>query len=378
MHTNKHILYVAGTRPEVIKVAPAVIASRKLGSDVTFLLTGQHREMAHQVLASFGIEADLDLDIMQAGATLADISSRLIQRLAGYLSEKRPGIMVVQGDTSSAAIGGLMAFYERIPVAHIEAGLRSGNKFHPFPEEVNRKIIGTYADLNFAPTALARDNLLRENVAPESILVTGNTVVDAAALIAPALSPRSAASNRQLLVTTHRRENWNDEIEQICKALIDIVHKYADVSVLLPVHRNPIVYKQIHSLLDGQDRIQLTEPLNYVQLHDALKQSHLVLTDSGGIQEEAPIYGVPSLALREVTERPEAAQAGVARIIGTRREKIVEEVSHLLDKPEAYAKMAHTANPFGDGKAADRIARSLQHYLEDPASVRDKVEEFIY
>lgn len=378
MGTDNNILYVAGTRPEVIKVAPAVIASRKLGSNVTFLLTGQHREMAHQVLASFGIEADLDLDIMQAGATLADISSRLIQRLASYLTEHRPAIVVVQGDTSSAAIGGLMAFYERIPVAHIEAGLRSGNKFHPFPEEVNRKIIGTYSDLNFAPTALARENLLRENVAPDSILVTGNTVVDAAALIESALSPKGSVPNRQLLVTTHRRENWNDEIEQICQALIHIVQCYADVSVLLPVHKNPIVYNQIHKLLVGQERIQLTDPLNYVQLHDALKQSHLVLTDSGGIQEEAPIYGVPCLVLREVTERPEAAQAGVARIIGTRREKIIEEVSYLLDNEEAYLKMARTANPFGDGKAAERIASSLHYYLEDPGSVRSKVEEFVY
>lgn len=374
--STQEILYIAGTRPEVIKIAPAVLASRKLGSSVKLMLTGQHKEMAHQVLTAFGMEADLDLEIMRPGASLADISSRLIEQLSRYLQEHRPALVVVQGDTSTAAIGGLMAYYEKIPVAHIEAGLRSFNKFHPFPEEVNRKIIACYAQLSFAPTTLARDNLLRENVDPKSILVTGNTVVDAANLIADSLPEKVVSEFRQILVTTHRRENWNDDIQQICHALLDIVEKYPDVNILLPVHKNPIVYDQIHSILGNKRRITLTEPLDYPQLHAALRDSYLVLTDSGGIQEEAPVYGIPTLVLREVTERPEAVNAGVAKIIGTDRTRIVIEASRLLDNESDYASMARPANPFGDGRAADRIAQSLKNYLKDPGNAFGSIEEF--
>lgn len=355
---------------------PVVVASRRLGSSVTLMLTGQHREMAAQVLADFGVDADVDLDIMLPGANLAELTSRLIERLSKYLIKHRPALMVVQGDTTSAAIGGLMAFYERIPVAHVEAGLRSFNNYHPFPEEVNRKIVGTYAELNFAPTSLARENLLRESIAPEKILVTGNTVVDAAQMIAPRLPEPNKTSNRKILVTTHRRENWNTEIDQICKALLELVAKYNDIEILLPVHRNPIVHKQIHSLLGNCERIQLTLPLDYIQLQAALRDSYLVLTDSGGIQEEAPIYGVPSLVLREVTERPEAVNAGVAKIIGTSQKRIVDEASLLLDDADAYASMARPANPFGDGKAAERIAKALQLYLDEGISAVAEVEEF--
>ncbi len=370
------ILFVAGTRPEVIKVAPVVARAREQGSDVTFMLTGQHREMANQVLAAFNVEADVDLDVMVQGANLAQLTNRLIERLSIYLEEHKPDMVVVQGDTTSAAIGGLMAFYQRIDVAHIEAGLRSFNNYHPFPEEVNRKIISSYAALNFAPTSLARDNLLAESVAAGKILVTGNTVVDAANLVNARLLAPATGDKRRILVTTHRRENWNQEIEQICQALLALVEKYKDIEVLLPVHRNPVVYNQIHGFLGNKERITLTEPLDYIALHSALRDSYLVLTDSGGIQEEAPIYGVPSLVLRDVTERPEAVHAGVAKVIGTDTQKIVDETSILLDDKTAYNTMARSTNPFGDGEAARRISSALQIFLDEGPDAVSRVDEF--
>lgn len=375
--TGKKILIIAGTRPELIKLAPVVETARTSGADVTFMITGQHKEMAQQVLTTFGVKADADLDIMLPGSNLAQLTSRLIDKLSVSLQELKPDMVVVQGDTTSAAIGGLMAFYERIPVAHVEAGLRSNNNFHPFPEEVNRKIVSTYSTLNFPPTALSKANLLAENVSANTILVTGNTVVDAAELIKKKLpAPNKQTGQRQILVTTHRRENWNNEIENICRALVTLVNRYPDLSVHLPVHRNPIVSKQIHALLGNTARVKLCEPLDYIDLQAALRDSYLVLTDSGGIQEEAPIYGVPSLVLREVTERPEAVQAGVAKIIGTQEQRIITEVSLLLDDQSAYQLMARATNPFGDGKAAQRIVQAINLYLEGGLPALRNVEEF--
>jgi len=373
-----NILFIAGTRPEVIKVAPAVIAARKIYPEVTLLLTGQHKTMARQALAAFGLQADIELDVMRAGASLSDLTTRLIKAVDAVYLERKPGVVVVQGDTSSAAIAGLIAFYHQIPVAHIEAGLRSYDNQHPFPEEVNRKVISTYASLNFVPTALARDNLLSEKVPAETILVTGNTVVDAVNLMKAGLPEPPADGLRRILVTTHRRESWNTDIARICEAIRILADTCPDVEFLLPVHKNPVVADQVHAILGGHERIKLTEPLDYLELQAALAGSYLTLTDSGGIQEEAPSYGVPVLVLRRVTERPEAVNAGLAKVVGTDRDTIVKACRRLLDNPELYNRMARADNPFGDGLAGKRIALALKHFLENKKPLLADIGAFDY
>ncbi len=373
-----HILFIAGTRPEVIKVAPAVLEARRIYPDVTLLLTGQHKTMARQALAAFGMRADVELDVMRPGASLSDLTTRLISAVDAVYLQEKPGVVVVQGDTSSAAIAGLIAFYNQIPVAHIEAGLRSYDNQHPFPEEVNRKVISTYARLNFVPTGLARENLLAEKVPAETILVTGNTVVDAVNRMKANLPSKSVDGVRRILVTTHRRESWNTEIAQICAAIRCLADAYRDVEILLPVHKNPVVADQVYDLLGGHARIRLTEPLDYLELQAALASSYLTLTDSGGIQEEAPSYGVPALVLRRVTERPEAVNAGLAKVVGTDRDAIVNECRQLLDDPEYHARMARADNPFGDGQAGKRIAIALKRYLENKTPLLEGIGEFKY
>jgi len=373
---KNNILFIAGTRPEVIKVAPAVKAAREIHDDVTLLLTGQHREMARQALNAFHMQPDVEMDVMREGASLSALTTRLIQEIDRYYEKRQPGIVVVQGDTSSAAIAGLIAFYHQIPVAHIEAGLRSYDNQHPFPEEVNRRVISTYAQLNFVPTALARDNLLAERIPPETILVTGNTVVDAVALMKPELPPAPPGERRRILVTTHRRESWNADIAKICEAVRILADNNPDVEILLPVHKNPVVANQVHAILGKHPRIVLTEPLDYLVLQAALQGSYLTLTDSGGIQEEAPSYGVPALVLRQVTERPEAVNAGLAKVVGTDRDAIVSACQRLLDDPAAYGQMARAANPFGDGLAGKRIATALTRFLGGEYPLLGDVGEF--
>lgn len=374
---SSNILFIAGTRPEVIKVAPAVKAMRKIHPDVTLLLTGQHREMARQVLEAFGMRADIELDVMRPGAGLSELTTRLIERIDAVYAEKRPAMAVVQGDTTSAAMAGLIAFYNQVPVAHIEAGLRSGNTMHPFPEEINRKVVSAFANLNFAPTQLAKRNLLKENVPPESIVVTGNTVVDAVEMIRKALPPASTGgTTRRVLVTTHRRESWSTDIGRICQAVRVLADANPDVRVLLPVHKNPVVSDQVHAILGGHPRIELAEPLDYLALHRALRDSFLVLTDSGGIQEEAPTYGVPVLVLRKVTERPEAVNAGLAKVVGTESEAIVHACQALFDDPGRYRAMTQAVNPFGDGLAGERIACAIKRYVENEASLTGDTGEF--
>ena len=373
---TQSMLFIAGTRPEVIKVVPAVAAARKIHIEVTLLLTGQHKEMARQALIDFDVAADAELDVMRAGASLAALTTRLIQEIDAYYSAHPPAVVVVQGDTSSAAIAGLIAFYHGIPVAHIEAGLRSRDNRHPFPEEVNRKIVSTYAALNFAPTLLARHNLLTEQVPADTIFVTGNTVVDAVEMMKQKLPPMPSDGVRRILVTTHRRESWGEDIANICHAVHAIAERYPDVRVLLPVHRNPVVANPVRAILAGHPRVTLTEPLDYLDLQKALSESYFTLTDSGGIQEEAPSYGVPALVLRRVTERPEAVNAGLAKVVGTDRDAIVDACRKLLDDPAAYRRMARAANPFGDGHAGRRIAAALKRFVEGRVPVFDGVDEF--
>ncbi len=369
------VLFIAGTRPEVIKMAPVVKAAIS-NLEPIFVLTGQHREMARQALKSFDLQPDTDLDIMVPGAGLAALSSRLITRFDVYLADRKPEMVVVQGDTSSAALIGLVSFYRQIPVAHVEAGLRSCDNHSPFPEEVNRKIISTYASLNFPPTRLAKANLIREHVPEHTMVVTGNTVVDALETLKTRLPANPPDGKRHILVTTHRRESWSREIRHICEALLEIAKRNKDVQITLPVHKNPIVAEQIHSALEGHPRIRLTEPLDYLKLQEALANSYLVMTDSGGIQEEAPSYGVPVLVLRQVTERPEAVNAGLAEVVGTDKKAIVDCCQRFLDDSNGHRHASRKENPFGDGKASQRIVQAIERYLDGKDSLMGTYGEF--
>ena len=369
------VLFIAGTRPEVIKMAPVVKAALSR-FETSFVLTGQHRQMAKQVLGVFGLTPDTDLDIMVPGAGLAALSARLMARFDTYLADKQPDMVVVQGDTSSAALAGLVSFYRQIPVAHVEAGLRSFDNYSPFPEEVNRKIVSTYASLNFPPTRLAKANLLQEHVPPGTMVITGNTVVDALEMLKHRLPEKREDGKRHILVTTHRRESWSREIHHICQALLKIVENNPDVQITLPVHKNPIVAEQVHSVLDDHPRIQLTEPLDYLKLQETLADSYLVMTDSGGIQEEAPSYGVPVLVLRRVTERPEAVNAGMARVVGTDIKAIVDSCQEFLDDGAVHRNASKRNNPFGDGLASQRIVHAIERYLEGQKVLKGEYGEF--
>lgn len=369
------VVFIAGTRPEVIKMAPVVKAASS-NLEPIFVLTGQHREMAKQVLSAFDLQPDRDLDIMVPGADLAALSSRLITHFDSYLTDRKPEMVVVQGDTSSAALIGLVSFYRKIPVAHVEAGLRSFDNYSPFPEEVNRKIISTYASLNFPPTRLAKANLIREHVPEHTMVVTGNTVVDALDAIKTKLPAKHPDGKRHILVTTHRRESWSSEIRHICEALREIAKRNKDVQITLPVHKNPIVAEQIHSVLDGHPRILLTEPLDYLKLQETLANSYLVMTDSGGIQEEAPSYGVPVLVIRRVTERPEAVNAGMAEVVGTDRKAIVDCCHKFLEDRDIYLRASKRHNPFGDGLASHRIVQAIERYLDGHSTLKGEYGEF--
>jgi UDP-N-acetylglucosamine 2-epimerase len=363
------VLCVFGTRPEAIKMAPVVRELRKypVGVDVRVCVTGQHRQMLDQVLRLFEIVPDHDLQIMRADQSLTELTTAALKGLDALIALERPEWMVVQGDTTTAMAAALVAFYHRVRIAHVEAGLRSWNLGHPFPEEANRRIADGLSNLHFAPTEAARQNLLREGVDAGTILVTGNTVIDAlqwvAALPAPAdLDAFTAAddASRLVLVTAHRRESFGPGIEAICLALRDLATRYGDgVRVVYPVHLNPRVREPVHRILGDLPNVVLAPPLDYLRFVHLMKRAYLVLTDSGGIQEEAPGLGKPVLVLREVTERPEAVEAGTARVVGTTRERVVCAASRLLDDPAEYTRMAHAANPFGDGHAARRIVAAL-------------------
>ncbi|WP_197421953.1 MULTISPECIES: non-hydrolyzing UDP-N-acetylglucosamine 2-epimerase [unclassified Sphingomonas] len=365
------VLIVFGTRPEAIKLYPLVQRLRDDPAvDLRVCVTAQHRQMLDQVLAIAGIVPDHDLDIMLPNQSLDELTARLLREIGRVLDAEKPDRVVVQGDTATAMVGALAAYYRKIPVSHVEAGLRSGNIHHPWPEEVNRKIIGTIADQHFAPTDTSRDALLAENVPAERVEVTGNTVIDAlhttleaierdpslAAQIDPILAP--FAGKRIIAVTTHRRENFGAGLEGMARAVRRIAER-PDVAVIFPVHPNPNVRAPMQAVLGGMPNVAMIDPLDYPNFVALLARCHLVLTDSGGVQEEAPALAKPVLVMRETTERPEGVVAGTARLVGSDEETIVAATLELLDDEQAYAAMARAHNPFGDGKSSDRIARTI-------------------
>jgi UDP-N-acetylglucosamine 2-epimerase (non-hydrolysing) len=360
---RKRILAVVGTRPEAIKMAPVIRALRS-GSwaEVRVLATAQHRQMLDQVLEAFAIVPDVDLDIMAPNQTLPELTSRLLSRLDEVFARERPDAVLIQGDTTTVMTAAMAAFYRHIAVGHVEAGLRTGDLQNPFPEEMNRIVAGRLSRWHFAPTAGARDNLLREGFDPASVHVTGNTVIDALLEVVQREVPLPVEvpeGRRMLLVTAHRRENFGAPFREVCEAVRDIADRHADVHVVYPVHPNPNVSGPAHEILSGHARIVLCPPLDYLPFVAAMKRAHLILTDSGGVQEEAPALGKPVLVMRQETERPEAVEAGVVKLVGPVREAIVAEASRLLDDPEAYARMARGVSPYGDGRAAGRIVDIL-------------------
>lgn len=366
---------VVGTRPEVIKLAPVLEALRERPSTETVLIaTGQHREMLDQMLELFGLVPDVDLDVMQPNQGLADLTADLVRGLVATLEDARPDWVLVQGDTTSTFCGALASFYGGFPVGHVEAGLRTGDNRAPFPEEANRRLTAPLADLHLAPTATSKANLVRESTHPARVAVTGNTVIDAlrwtTAQPVDFTDPRVADAVDEarlgrdlLLVTSHRRESWGAPMVRTMTAVRDLARSRPDLQVLLPMHRNPVVREVIEPLLGALDNVLLTEPLDYHQFAHALAGATVVLTDSGGVQEEAPSLGKPVLVMRDTTERPEAVEAGTVRLVGTERTRIRTAVEELLDDADAYAAMASAVNPYGDGRAAERSVAAIAELL---------------
>lgn len=367
------VMTVFGTRPEAIKMAPIVLELQKHPDAIepVVAVTAQHREMLDQVLNLFKIKPDYDLNIMAAGQTLFDITTRAMMGLDKVLTEDKPDIVLVHGDTTTTFAGALAAYYHQTAVGHVEAGLRTHNKYSPFPEEMNRRLTGCIADLNFAPTSTSEANLLAENVPPESIFVTGNTVIDALHHTVrddfdfqeESLKDVDFAHKRIILVTTHRRENLGEPMRHVYKALKQLTEEFDDVEVVFPVHKNPKVREVVNEELGGLAKVHLIDPLDYEPFANLMHRAHLILTDSGGVQEEAPALGKPVLVLRDTTERPEAVGAGTVKLIGTDRERVYEEAKKLLVDSAEYSRMAESVNPYGDGKAAARIIQAiLYHY----------------
>ena len=370
---TKKILLVFGTRPEAIKMAPLVkTLQAQPAFAVKVCVTAQHRQMLDQVLHLFDIRPDFDLNLMKPGQDLYDITSGVLLGLKSVLTEWRPDAVLVHGDTSTTFAATLAAFYQRIPVGHVEAGLRTGNLYSPWPEEANRKLTSTLAHWHFAPTATSRSNLLREGVAAETIHVTGNTVIDALLQVREKIVTNAELrqqfendfsfldpARRLVLVTGHRRENFGQGFEQICQALARIAQTHADVQVVYPVHLNPQVQEPVGRLLGGVDNVHLIAPLDYLPFVYLMDKSTLILTDSGGIQEEAPSLGKPVLVMRDTTERPEAVEAGTVRLVGTNADDIASQASLLLSNTKAYEAMAFAHNPYGDGFACEHIAQTL-------------------
>jgi UDP-N-acetylglucosamine 2-epimerase (non-hydrolysing) len=361
----KRILTIFGTRPEAVKLAPVILELRKHCDFFENLVcaTAQHREMMDQVLEWFQIRPDYDLNLMQADQSLADFASRALVAISGVLQKIQPDAILVQGDTTTVMVAALAAFYQRIPVGHVEAGLRTCDRYNPFPEEINRRIAGTLATLHFAPTERAAAALRTEHVPEQNIFVTGNTVVDALLMtVRRSLNLEldfSLDGRHLILVTAHRRESFGAPFKSLCLALKDLAERNLNVEIVYPVHLNPNVRAPVGDLLTGHPRIHLLEPMRYEHFIHLMARAYLILTDSGGIQEEAPVLGKPILIMRETTERPEAIEAGTARLVGTNRHRIVAEAERLLRDGEIYSQMAHAGSPFGDGHAAERIANIL-------------------
>lgn len=364
------VLVVFGTRPEAIKMAPVIKELKQVKDiDTKVLVTAQHREMLDQVLQLFKIEPDYDLDLMREQQDLYSITTGVLNGVQKVLDEENPDLVVVHGDTTTTFAASLASFYHRTPVAHVEAGLRTHNKYSPYPEEMNRALTARMADLHFAPTDINRDNLLRESIGDLKIWVTGNTVIDALMQtvgpefeFGPELS-QVDFNRRILLVTTHRRENWGSRMQQIYEALLDLLHDFDDIEIVFPVHKNPVVSEVAAAILGGRDRVHLIEPLEYEAFAHLMNRSYLILTDSGGLQEEAPSLGKPVLVLRDSTERPEAVKAGTVKLVGTNRDRVYNEAHRLLANELEYHKMARAINPYGDGKASARIVKVIVEFL---------------
>lgn len=371
------VLSIFGTRPEAIKMAPVVRELQRRPDRFRSLVcvTAQHRQMLDQVLDLFDLRPDFDLDIMKPGQDLYDVTANVLLGMRNVLREVTPDIILVHGDTTTTMAAALAGYYARIPVGHVEAGLRTHNKFAPFPEEINRQVAGVVCDLHFAPTEQARANLLREGVADSAIVVTGNTVVDALLSIVDRIGHDDKLTRemearfsflnparRLVLVTGHRRENFGEGFENICHALVELARRHDDVEILYPVHLNPNVQEPVKRILGGEGaaNIHLIDPLDYLPFVYAMNRAHLIITDSGGVQEEAPSLGKPVLVMRETTERPEAVAAGTVRLVGTDFDRIVAEATLLLSDAEAYGVMSRAHNPYGDGRAAGRIAAALE------------------
>jgi UDP-N-acetylglucosamine 2-epimerase (non-hydrolysing) len=378
-----NILTVFGTRPEVIKLFPVI---DKLKNDEDFrctvISTSQHREMIDGLLDLFSIKIDHDLNIMRDNQSLLDISTRTISGLDPLFRRYQPDMILVQGDTTTAFIAALAAFYLKIPVGHVEAGLRSFDRMHPYPEEINRRMISLVCDLHFAPTAQNSECLYREGIDSGKVFITGNTVIDSLlhvanqerGVFAEYLSPVILDANRMILVTAHRRENWGEPLENLCYALKDLAGAYSDLLIVYPVHLNPNVRKTVFTILGNQERIHLLDPLPYELFVKAMVRSHLIITDSGGIQEEGPSLRKPILVFRKVTERPEGLTTGGVKLIGLERESVVREASRLLDDQEAYQKTTANGNPYGDGRAAERIIQAIQYHF----GRAERPEDFVY
>ena len=358
------LMTVFGTRPEAIKMCPLVLEMQKYPDFIEPIVavTAQHREMLDQVLQLFAIKPDYDLNIMTAGQTLYDVTGRALAGLKDVLAEAQPDMVLVHGDTTATFVGALASFYAQIPVGHVEAGLRTGNKFSPYPEEMNRKLTGAIADIHFAPTSTSKNNLLKENIDPAAIVVTGNTVIDALQTTVKAdyrftdsgLQKALAGGKRLILVTTHRRENLGEPMRHVYQALRKVLENHPDVEAIFPVHKNPKVREIVDEELGKLAQVHLIEPLDYEPFANLMAKVDIVLTDSGGIQEEAPALGKPVLVLRDTTERPEAVDAGTVKLVGTAYDDVLRETSLLLDDSKYYQSMAEAANPYGDGRACER------------------------
>ena len=360
------VMSVFGTRPEAIKMAPLVKELEKRNNmESVVCVTAQHRQMLDQVLEAFRIRPDYDLNIMKHGQTLSDITTAALQGMEGVIRETKPDIVLVHGDTTTAFAAALAAFYQQVPIGHVEAGLRTYDKYSPFPEEMNRQMVDRMADLFFAPTEMSRKNLLQENIPGEKIWVTGNTAIDALETTVRIgyFHPEIdwvKEGERLILLTSHRRENLGEPMENIFRAVRRVAENYPTVKVIYPIHMNPIVRRIAGEILSGCDRIRLIEPLEVFDFHNFIDRADLVLTDSGGIQEEAPSLGKPVLVLRDTTERPEGVSAGTLKLVGTREEDIYRETVGLLTDREEYEKMSRASNPYGDGHASERIADAIQ------------------
>ena len=370
---KKKIITIFGTRPEAIKMAPLVKELEKREEiESKVCVTAQHREMLDQVLEYFEIKPDFDLNIMKSKQSLTGITNRVLEGLEEVFIKEKPDMILVHGDTTTTFAGALAAFYQQIKVGHVEAGLRTFDKYFPFPEEMNRKLTGSLADLHFAPTKGSKNNLLREGISENDIYITGNTVIDAMLHTVKEdykfeneeLNKIDYVNKKVIMITAHRRENWGEGVENICTALNKIVEDNNDVELVYLVHLNPVVKDVVHERLGGNDRIHLLPPLDTKETHNLMNKCFMVMTDSGGLQEEAPHLGKPVLVLRDVTERPEAVAYGTVKLVGTDIDKIVSEANELIQIKEAYEKMSKSVNPYGDGKASERIADAILRYFD--------------